>query len=90
MRQSESECCLQVGDKEPGRAALTVPKGLCILPSKIGQAGLGVWTSEAVPRRVRYGPYEGSITPLTKESGYGWVVSSDVTLDASRLMRSTT
>ena len=63
-----------MGDREPGRAARTVPKELAILDSKIKQAGLGVWTKVAVPRRVRFGPYEGDVTSPTNESGYCWEV----------------
>ncbi|XP_052132856.1 histone-lysine N-methyltransferase PRDM7-like, partial [Frankliniella occidentalis] len=58
----------------PERALLTVPPQLAIEVSKIPGAGRGVWTRQAVPRRVRFGPYEGDNAPTNKETGYGWEI----------------
>ncbi|XP_026278850.1 histone-lysine N-methyltransferase PRDM9-like [Frankliniella occidentalis] len=61
----------EVLDARPDRALHTVPSCLAVLDSKIPGAGLGVWAKEAIPRRVRFGPYVGDITKK-KETGYGW------------------
>ncbi|KAE8744702.1 hypothetical protein FOCC_FOCC008705, partial [Frankliniella occidentalis] len=61
----------------PDRALLTVPPQLAVEVSKIPGAGRGVWTREAVPRRVRFGPYEGDTVRATKETGYGWEIRRD-------------
>ena len=43
----------------------------------IPKAGLGVWTSQKIPSRSRFGPYEGDITKDGDEAhatGYSWQV----------------
>ncbi|KAE8740700.1 hypothetical protein FOCC_FOCC013792 [Frankliniella occidentalis] len=45
----------EVAVGHPDRALLTVPPQLAVLVSKIPGAGLGVWTREAVPRRILRG-----------------------------------
>ncbi|KAK3908607.1 Histone-lysine N-methyltransferase PRDM9 [Frankliniella fusca] len=57
----------------PERARHTVPSSLAVLQSKIPDAGLGVWAKEPIPRRVRFGPYEGDIT-TKRDTGYGWEI----------------
>ncbi|KAE8737249.1 hypothetical protein FOCC_FOCC017288, partial [Frankliniella occidentalis] len=64
----------EVAVGHPERALLTVPPQLVIEASKIPGAGRGVWTRQAVPRRVRFGPYEGDNVPANKETGYGWEI----------------
>ncbi|KAE8748173.1 hypothetical protein FOCC_FOCC005176 [Frankliniella occidentalis] len=64
----------EVAVGHPERALLTVPPQLVIEASKIPGAGRGVWTKQAVPRRVRFGPYEGDNVPANKETGYGWEI----------------
>ncbi|XP_052125522.1 histone-lysine N-methyltransferase PRDM9-like isoform X4 [Frankliniella occidentalis] len=64
----------EVAVGRPDRALLTVPPQLVVLVSKIPGAGLGVWTRQAVPRRVRFGPYEGDTVPADQETGYGWEI----------------
>ncbi|KAK3930756.1 Histone-lysine N-methyltransferase PRDM9, partial [Frankliniella fusca] len=67
----------EVAVGHPERAMLTVPRQLVVELSKIPGAGRGVWTREAVPRRVRFGPYEGDVAPPSKETGYGWEIRRD-------------
>ncbi|KAK3908681.1 Histone-lysine N-methyltransferase PRDM9 [Frankliniella fusca] len=64
----------EVAVGHPERALLTVPRQLVVELSKIPGAGRGVWTREAVPQRVRFGPYEGDVAPSSKETGYGWEI----------------
>ncbi|KAE8742906.1 hypothetical protein FOCC_FOCC011524, partial [Frankliniella occidentalis] len=61
----------EVSEARSDRALHTVPSCLAVLDSKIPGAGLGVWAKEAIPRRVRFGPYVGEIEKK-KETGYGW------------------
>ena len=39
--------------------SIFVPAELTVKPSKIPNAGLGVFATQFIPRRVRFGPYEG-------------------------------
>ena len=55
----------------------SLPEGLSIKDSMIPKAGLGVWTSQSIPSRSRFGPYEGDITRDGDEAhatGYSWQV----------------
>ncbi|XP_069195665.1 uncharacterized protein [Procambarus clarkii] len=57
------------------RARLTTPWPLSICPSKLKDAGLGVWTNAELTPRLVFGPYEGRILNNVQEgheSGYGW------------------
>ena len=38
---------------------LFVPSELTVKPSKIANAGLGIFATQFIPRGVRFGPYEG-------------------------------
>lgn len=62
------------------RARLTAPWPLFVAESMITGAGEGVWTSAALPRGLVFGPYEGQILRLKRnskaaDSGYAWHVS---------------
>lgn len=62
------------------RARLTAPWPLYVAESKIPGAGEGVWTSASLPRGLVFGPYEGQVLRIRKnskvaESGYAWHVS---------------
>ena len=55
------------------------PAELTVKPSKIPNAGLGVFATQFIPRRVRVGPYEGRRVlkeELTKreDTSYMWEV----------------
>ena len=61
----------------PGRAYLTVPPEVEIVPSKMPNAGLGVISKTFVPKYAWLGEYEG-LTVLPHEnqiSAYAWSVS---------------
>ena len=56
-----------------------VPSELTVKPSKIANAGLGVFATQFIPRGVRFGPYEGRRVlkeELTKgeDTSYMWEV----------------
>ena len=54
-----------------------VPSELTVKPSKIANAGLGVFAKQFIPRGVRFGPYEGKRVlkeELTKDTSYMWEV----------------
>ena len=58
---------------------LFVPAELTVKPSKIPNAGLGVFATKYIPRGVRFGPYEGRRVlkkELTKgdDTSYMWEV----------------
>ena len=62
------------------RARFTAPWPLFVAKSKIPEAGEGVWTSAALPRGLVFGPYEGKILRIRRnskaaDSGYAWHVS---------------
>ncbi|XP_063842598.1 uncharacterized protein LOC135090141 isoform X2 [Scylla paramamosain] len=59
------------------RARLTTPWPLYVAVSHIPGAGEGVWTSAALPRGLVFGPYEGQLLRVKKnskaaDSGYAW------------------
>ncbi|XP_045108621.1 uncharacterized protein LOC123503168 [Portunus trituberculatus] len=59
------------------RARLTAPWPLYVATSQIPGAGEGVWTSAALPRGLVFGPYEGQLLRVKKnskaaDSGYAW------------------
>ena len=61
----------------PGRAYLTVPPEVEIVPSKMPNAGLGVVSKTLIPKYAWLGEYEG-LTVLPHEnqiSAYAWSVS---------------
>ena len=62
----------------PGRAYLTVPPEVEIVPSKMANAGLGVVSKTFIPKYAWLGEYEG-LTMLPGEedytSVYAWSVS---------------
>lgn len=65
------------------RARLTAPWPLHVAASHIPGAGEGVWTSAALPRGLVFGPYEGQIVRVKKnsraaDSGYAWQVSLSI------------
>ncbi|KAG6461217.1 hypothetical protein O3G_MSEX012493 [Manduca sexta] len=56
------------------RAALTIPSVfLHLAPSRIPGAGLGVFSTLTIPRRVRFGPYRGKRTDQIR-SMYCWQI----------------
>ena len=63
----------------PGRAYLTVPPEVEIVPSKMPNAGLGVVSTTFIPKYAWLGEYEG-LTVLPREvdyiSYYAWTVST--------------
>ena len=69
---------IQVPWGVPGRAYLTVPPEVEIVPSKMPNAGLGVVSKTFIPKYAWLGEYEG-FTMLPGEedytSAYAWSVS---------------
>ena len=64
---------------------LPVPAPLTVKPSSIPGAGLGVFTNQFIPKRVRVGPYEGRRVDKLgledlKDNAYAWEVSARTTL----------
>ena len=69
---------IQVPWGVPGRAYLTVPPEVEIVPSKMPNTGLGVVSKTFIPKYTWLGEYEG-FTVLPHEEGhistYAWSVS---------------
>ena len=65
----------------PGRAYLTVPPEVEIIPSKIDGAGLGVVAKTFIPKYTWLGEYDGiTIVPNEEDyiSDYTWQVKTDL------------
>ncbi|XP_041373908.1 uncharacterized protein LOC121386925 isoform X2 [Gigantopelta aegis] len=62
---------------DPDRAKKTLPPGFVIKKSSIKGAGLGVFTTEAIPSRTLIGPYEGvvyrDVNNSVADNTYTWV-----------------
>lgn len=55
----------------------TLPQGLFVRDSIIPNAGKGVFAEMCIPKRTRFGPYEGERTENQEEAhetGYAWQV----------------
>lgn len=55
----------------------TLPQGLFVRDSIIPNAGKGVFAGMFIPKRTRFGPYEGECTENQEEAhetGYAWQV----------------
>lgn len=55
----------------------TLPQGLFLRDSIIPNAGKGVFAEMLIPKRTRFGPYEGECTENQEEAhetGYAWQV----------------
>uniref|UniRef100_A0A8W8JNH2 Histone-lysine N-methyltransferase PRDM9 n=1 Tax=Magallana gigas TaxID=29159 RepID=A0A8W8JNH2_MAGGI len=59
------------------RAMKTLPQGLFVRDSIIPNAGKGVFAEMLIPKRTRFGPYEGECTENQEEAhetGYAWQI----------------
>ncbi|KAE8742397.1 hypothetical protein FOCC_FOCC012084, partial [Frankliniella occidentalis] len=80
----------EVAVGHPERALLTVPRQLVVRVSKSPGAERGrrgVWTRQPVPRRARFGPYEGDVKE-TSSDGTADGEPRDDTVDASDMTSS--
>ncbi|XP_043221236.1 zinc finger protein 37A-like isoform X3 [Amphibalanus amphitrite] len=65
------------GIGDPERDLKTIPQSLSSGLSRIPGSNTGVWTERDVPARVRFGPYDGTITTgqrQAKTTGYSWEI----------------
>ena len=72
-------CTFQVDKGVEHRAAHTLPNGLWVRNSSIPNAGLGVFSTEFIPKGTRFGPYDGVIESnydKAHSTGYSWQVNT--------------